>query len=839
MLIPSLACPAECSYCFGPHAGPVMTAGTMNAALEFMARIVRETGQRKVRVTFHGGEPLLAGHELWRQALEGLDKQFGRGRYEVALQSNLWLLDDEFCALLRHHQVKIGTSLDGPERLTDQQRGTGYFARTMTGIRKAQKHGMNVGCIATFTPLTLTRWKEAFDFFKTERLGFSIHAAVHALDKTSTFALTPSQYTSLLRQILEYYVDQRKELAVSSLDQMCQGLGCGEGKVCTFRDCLGMFLTIDPNGDIYPCQRFAGQPQYRLGSLARNPTLDQLFTSPIAKRFLAYQQTVYQSCRDCPHLKYCKGGCPYNAWASEGNCESATGEYWVPKELEQQPSSTLRSFTPFSDDQGVVDPYCKTYRNTFNYIQQRLAVEMASEENINAIAERPYNRIDHLLLRKGPLIELVREGSHPSQVARTAKRIVAAVELAKEPDIPAVGKHLLRMGLCRTQQSAEISLSHLWRQIHSSRHRLNNLYLHVTFNCQLHCTHCYARAGSTETDPSIGGLKSTNGVAEMPITALEKLIIEAKECGFRQVIITGGEPLTHSQSEAMLNMLTKARTGCAPMNLVLRTNLALPMDEHNLGHIAAAFDQVVASVDGNQQIHDSRRGQGTYAATIRNLEAYTTRYRNTFSPRGIEQLSGLPSTHLAAAEISLACVLRAVDIQSEPGQSIHDLAQRLGIHRIRFRPLLPIGRAADWNEPPVSEALSAYIAPLELIEKGFHPTSSCGFGQNLYVEPSGESFPCYACQQTHSFLGNVIDHGLATILQAETFLKLARHSVDTNPQCRTCAVRYLCGGACRAWGGPACQRDYDAPHPECNGLRARANILLAAAIDYLGCQSLS
>jgi len=58
MLVPSLACPAECSYCFGPHRGPVMSAETMEATLDFLARIVAETGQRKVKVTFHGGEPL-------------------------------------------------------------------------------------------------------------------------------------------------------------------------------------------------------------------------------------------------------------------------------------------------------------------------------------------------------------------------------------------------------------------------------------------------------------------------------------------------------------------------------------------------------------------------------------------------------------------------------------------------------------------------------------------------------------------------------------------------------------------------------------------------------------
>ena len=31
MLVPSLSCPAECKYCFGPHHGPIMSAEMMNS----------------------------------------------------------------------------------------------------------------------------------------------------------------------------------------------------------------------------------------------------------------------------------------------------------------------------------------------------------------------------------------------------------------------------------------------------------------------------------------------------------------------------------------------------------------------------------------------------------------------------------------------------------------------------------------------------------------------------------------------------------------------------------------------------------------------------------------
>jgi uncharacterized protein len=775
-----------------------MTLEVFNAALEIMERIVRTTrssynGQadsRKIKVMFHGGEPLVAGHEFWRQALEELESRFGRGRCQFTVQSNLWLLDEEFCELFIRHRVDLSTSLDGPEEINDAQRGRGYFARTMRGIRLAQSYGLNVGCIATFTPASAPRWREVFDFFLTEQIGFTVHAAVRGLgDKTFNDPLSASEFGALLKEMLTAYIQHRHDMRISLLDQMCQGVAFAEGKVCSFRDCLGMFVVFDPEGGIYPCQRFCGRAEWRLGCVEERPTLELLLSSPVAQRFAQRQEQVRTACGDCRHFPWCKGGCPYNAWAD-----------------------------PHGD--GIRDPYCEAYRSVFDYIQERLIKEIGSEENRRALEEEPIADGRHPLLRRGPLIELARGGAHPYYIARTARRIVAAVELARGPDLPTVAQRLVKMGIARTQSSAEALLVGLWERLHPSTPTLNNLYLHVTFKCPLRCTHCYAYAGDSETEG-----------AEMPVEAVRRLIHEAWQVGFRQVVITGGEPLVHSRRDELLTMLAEERvwlaqavrpvnSGCPHerMNLVLRTNLVLPLSAEDLRRIAVAFDQVVVSVDGNEQTHDARRGQGTYQKTVENLERYLSE-----------------ASHVqGAAELSLAAVLRAKDVQGEPGDAVRELAARLGVRRVRFRPLLPLGRARDWDEPPTSEALGAHLQPMELIENGFHPIASCGFGQNLYVEPSGDSFPCYAYHQQHAYLGNVITQGLKTVINSPPFQDLSRHNVDTNPKCRLCEVRYLCGGACRAWGGEVTQHEIDAPPPECEGLRQRAMQLLATAREYLG-----
>lgn len=162
-----------------------------------------------------------------------------------------------------------------------------------------------------------------------------------------------------------------------------------------------MFLVVDPDEGIYPCQRLCGKSEYLLGTLSQGPRLDDLFASPAARRMAERERLVQEACHDCPHYAYCKGGCAYNASAG-GN--------------------------------AVRDPYCEAYQAFFDYIKDRLAAEMRAEENIAAIAERPFITDRPILYRKGPLIELVRSRHHPIQTARTARRIMAAYELGRDRD---------------------------------------------------------------------------------------------------------------------------------------------------------------------------------------------------------------------------------------------------------------------------------------------------------------------------------------------------------------------------------------------------------------------
>src|SRR5664280_2779615 len=387
MLVPSLACPAGCAYCFGPHfGGPSMSRET----LEAVVRCQNALGDSDtLEITFHGGEPLVPGIQFYRMALPLLREGLAARRVRFAMQSNLWLLTDELCDLFREYGVSLGTSLDGPEPINDTQRGTGYFQRTMAGIERARKHCVDVGCICTFTAQTAPHTQEVFDFFVREGLNFSIHAAVLSLrhPEAEGWSISPEAHGQLLVDMLERYLANLDKIRISTLDAMCRSVSSKRWSICTFTDCLGGHLAVAPDGTIHPCQRFAGTQEYRLGNVHDGPGLN-LAASPVWTEFQAWQQEVGNECKDCSHVDYCRGGCPYNALVANRGRLNGSGR----------------------------DPHCPSYRHFFDHVVNRALAEVFSQENIEAVVNHPDPQAG--MLRQGKLLAMMRDGPHPQETAQ-------------------------------------------------------------------------------------------------------------------------------------------------------------------------------------------------------------------------------------------------------------------------------------------------------------------------------------------------------------------------------------------------------------------------------------
>ena len=345
MLIPTLGCPANCSYCWSSEEkSPIMSIETIKEVVEWL-KIFRGDS---VTFTFHGGEPLLAGAEFYREALPLLVDGLSPRRIAFAIQTNLWKMTPEIAEIFAEYGVPIGSSLDGPKELNDLQRGKGYYDKTMKGYEIAREHGLDVRFITTFTSHSVKYKEDIFNFYLEKGLTLKLHPCLPSLkgDNPEKWTLSPEEYGELLIYLLDKYLENLGQIDVMNIDHLCKCVFTGRGTVCTYVDCMGDTFAVGPEGNIYPCYRFIGMPEYVMGNVYDRPTMADLAQSEAWKKMHQYKEYVDTACGKCAHIKYCRGGCPYNA------------------------------IVPTEGEIKGVDPHCLAYKIIFDEINKRVNEEM-------------------------------------------------------------------------------------------------------------------------------------------------------------------------------------------------------------------------------------------------------------------------------------------------------------------------------------------------------------------------------------------------------------------------------------------------------------------------------
>lgn len=312
MLIPSMDCPSNCSYCWGvDKESELMDIKIIEETVEWLKNFRKEP----VTFTFHGGEPLLAGYEFYETVLELLSKNLSDLNPAFAIQTNLWLMTPEIAELFAKYNIPIGSSLDGPIEINDSQRGSGYFEKTLQGYKIAKEKGLNVSFISTFTSSSIAKKEEIFNFFLENNLDLKLHPALPSLrsEEPEEWAISPEEYGELLIYLLDQYLEHMGEIEIKNIDHLCKGVFVRRGVVCTYADCVGDTFAIGPDGNIYPCYRFVGMGEYVMGNVRDHPTMEELSKSEALKSLRDWEKLVDDECSDCSYIKFCRGGCPYNA----------------------------------------------------------------------------------------------------------------------------------------------------------------------------------------------------------------------------------------------------------------------------------------------------------------------------------------------------------------------------------------------------------------------------------------------------------------------------------------------------------------------------------------------
>ncbi|UUC41450.1 thioether cross-link-forming SCIFF peptide maturase [Clostridioides difficile] len=317
-------CNLKCKYCFaaqGDFGGEkeLMSFEVGKTAIDYL---IANSGSRKnLEIDFFGGEPLM-NFEVVKQLVDygrSVEKDYNKN-IRFTITTNGVLLNDEIIDYINENMHNVVLSLDGRKEVNDNMRPTlndkGSYDITLPRFKKlVEKRAKDKYYYirGTFTRDNLDFSKDVMHFAD---LGFKLTSVEPVVgDESNPYALREED----LPKIFEEY----EKFAVEYADRQLQGDGfkffhfmidLNQGP-CVIKRITGCgagneYLSVTPNGDIYPCHQFVGNEEFKMANI-----FDEEIVLPENLKNMFREAHVYtkEECKKCWNKFYCSGGCHANA----------------------------------------------------------------------------------------------------------------------------------------------------------------------------------------------------------------------------------------------------------------------------------------------------------------------------------------------------------------------------------------------------------------------------------------------------------------------------------------------------------------------------------------------
>ncbi len=336
ILKPTLACNAACRYCSAAHEGScgVMTQEVLHQTLNLFGAWAQRRGGGRLRLLWHGGEPLLMGSNFWEGVLEASER-LGSSlgiQVEHSLQSNGTLVTAEklpMLAQLLGPKGTVGTSFDplpGIRELKGQPEGS-YRARWDAAMSLLREAGIRYGILCVVHRLSLPRLDELYRDLRATHPEAGLRfnplyrqGRAHEEGVWGDLGLTPSQWGDALRVLHGAWTREGRPASIQPFAPWDTLHRTGEWRLSceSSGNCAQTHFGVDPDGQVYLCGRSADGGTLRYGSVF-DLDVDAIQNHPM--RQMVSNRKVFlrrTSCRECPWWAYCHGGCVNDGILAQG-----------------------------------------------------------------------------------------------------------------------------------------------------------------------------------------------------------------------------------------------------------------------------------------------------------------------------------------------------------------------------------------------------------------------------------------------------------------------------------------------------------------------------------------
>lgn len=304
---PTYRCNLSCSYCYMKNCidQPDMSVDLVKKLLSF----AEESGHQKIRMIWHGGEPLLMGIPFYEQVFALADKS--DVQVEHCFQSNVLLYNEDWHQLFSARKVVVSTSFDGPPEVHNVVRGNESHKKVLDTIQK-----FDLACIAVVSKCSLEYGsKRLLDYFNTLDVKVKFNAAFSA-EEESQDGLTPQEWGEFMVELYEYWKNVDDFPLCDPITGFIEKFTSRTCSLCTFREnCRTHFLGVNPQGQLYACGRDQDGTCDALGSLT-DSSYEQI-REALERRKQQNAERVERlkatTCKECEVWETCYGGCPKNS----------------------------------------------------------------------------------------------------------------------------------------------------------------------------------------------------------------------------------------------------------------------------------------------------------------------------------------------------------------------------------------------------------------------------------------------------------------------------------------------------------------------------------------------
>ena len=349
-------CNMRCRYCFYADEldnREIRSYGKMS--VDTMHTIVdkaMEYGDYECTIAFQGGEPTLAGLDFYRDLVAYVTAHENPKKLKIhyALQTNGYLINEEWAAFLGENHFLVGVSLDGLKEIHDRYRldaaGKGTYQRVISAIRLLEKHQVEYNILTVVTAATARNGQKIYNYFKKNHFGYQQY--IECLDPIGEepgqheYSLTPEKYGEFLKSMFDaWYLDMRSGTYVYNryFENLMMIMAGQQPESCNMRGVCGKQWVFEADGSVYPCDFYA-LDQWRLGNIQEN-SFEEMDEKRDELGFIQWSMRQQEDCQKCRWFGLCRNGCRRNR-------EPVTAEH------------TNRNY------------FCKSYQMFFEYAYPRL-----------------------------------------------------------------------------------------------------------------------------------------------------------------------------------------------------------------------------------------------------------------------------------------------------------------------------------------------------------------------------------------------------------------------------------------------------------------------------------